>query len=442
MRQDLANGEVGNLWSVLIFVAFATLARRHNPEAMLRLIFLHSLALLSAGVQAAQPLQPWIDLTPAGQTLRLPPGVYDGPGHINKPITITGNQQAIIDGGGQGTILILNGDDIQIKGLTLRNSGDSHDALDGAIRAQGKRLLIEDNRIEAVLFGITLHQVEDSVVRRNSIRSRKAQDAAERGDALRLWNSVRNRIEDNEIAQTRDITVSNSPRNRFTGNRIHDSRRAFNFLFSHRSVVDRNTLTNNSSGIVALNSDGMLIRNNRIMHAMEASGAGIALKEISAALIQGNEIVHCAHGIMADSSTHPFNRIVFIDNLIAHNLTGVYFYGARGGHIAIDNDFRSNLWTVSIVGDGDPLADTWWHNAWDDYEGFDRNQDGVGDTPHEIHAFADRIWIETPATRFFRNAPVLELLDFLERLAPFSAPTLLLRDEAPRMNRKNRGITP
>ncbi|MCK6391345.1 MAG: right-handed parallel beta-helix repeat-containing protein [Azonexus sp.] len=284
---------------------------------MLRLIFLHSLALLSAGVQAAQPLQPWIDLTPAGQTLRLPPGVYDGPGHINKPITITGNQQAIIDGGGQGTILILNGDDIQIKGLTLRNSGDSHDALDGAIRAQGKRLLIEDNRIEAVLFGITLHQVEDSVVRRNSIRSRKAQDAAERGDALRLWNSVRNRIEDNEIAQTRDITVSNSPRNRFTGNRIHDSRRAFNFLFSHRSVVDRNTLTNNSSGIVALNSDGMLIRNNRIMHAMEASGAGIALKEISAALIQGNEIVHCAHGIMADSSTHPFNRIVFIDNLIA-----------------------------------------------------------------------------------------------------------------------------
>ena len=403
---------------------------------MLRLLVLCSLALLPVGVQAIQPLQPWIDLTPAGHTLRLPAGTYRGPAHVDKAITIEGDGQAIIDGGGQGTVLTLNGDDIRIRGLVLRNSGDSHDALDGAIRAQGRRHLIENNRIEDVLFGMSLHQVEDSVVRRNIIRSRKGMDSAERGDALRLWNSVRNRIEDNDIAQTRDITISNSPRNRFTGNHIRDSRRAFNFLFSHRSVVDRNTLSHNSTGIVALNSDGMLIRNNRIMHAMDASGAGIALKEISSALIQGNEIVHCAHGIMADSSTHPFNRIVFIDNLIAHNLTGVYFYGARGGHIAIDNDFRSNLWTVSIVGDGDPLADVWWHNHWDDYEGFDRNHDGIGDTPHELHAFADRIWIETPAARFFRNSPLLELLDFLERLAPFSAPTLLLRDEAPRMTRK------
>ena len=405
---------------------------------MLRLLVLCSLALLPVGVQAIQPLQAWIDITPAGRTLRLPPGTYHGPALVNKAITIEGGGQAIIDGGGKGTVLTLQGDDIHVRGLVLRNSGDSHDALDGAIFAQGNRLLIEDNRIDAVLFGITLHQVADSLIRHNSIRSRRGGDAAERGDALRLWNSSRNRIEDNDMAQTRDITVSNSPRNHFTGNRIRDSRRAFNFLFSHRSVVDRNTLEHNASGIVALNSDGMLIRNNRIMHAMDASGAGIALKEISAALVQGNEIVHCAHGIMADSSTHPFNRIVLIDNLIAHNLTGIYFYGVRGGHIAIDNEFRSNLWTVSIVGDGDALADTWWHNSWDDYEGFDRNHDGFGDTPHEIHAFADRIWIETPAARFFRNSPLLELLDFLERLAPFSAPTLLLRDDSPRMAPKNR----
>ena len=41
--------------------------------------------------------------------------------------------------------------------------------------------------------------------------------------------------------------------------------------------------------------------------------------------------------------------------------------------------------------------------------------------------------METPAAAFFRNSPVLELLDFLERLAPFSMPSLILRDPAPRM---------
>jgi len=36
-----------------------------------------------------------------------------------------------------------------------------------------------------------------------------------------------------------------------------------------------------------------------------------------------------------------------------------------------------------------------------------------------------------PYARFFRNAPMMEILDFLERLAPFSAPVLLLRDQQP-----------
>jgi nitrous oxidase accessory protein len=41
--------------------------------------------------------------------------------------------------------------------------------------------------------------------------------------------------------------------------------------------------------------------------------------------------------------------------------------------------------------------------------------------------------METPMTTFFRNSPALELLEFLERLAPFSLPTRVLRDTAPLM---------
>jgi nitrous oxidase accessory protein len=43
--------------------------------------------------------------------------------------------------------------------------------------------------------------------------------------------------------------------------------------------------------------------------------------------------------------------------------------------------------------------------------------------------------MEFPAARFFKTSPVLELLDFLERLAPFSSPDLQLRDEKPRLHR-------
>lgn len=395
-----------------------------------RFILLYCLSLSAI---SAQPLQPWINAALPGSTLRLLPGTYDGPAIIDKPLTLEGNGKVIIDAHGKGTVLTLRADYVTLRGLVLQGSGDSHDALNGGIMAEGNHLLIEDNQIDDVLFGISLHRTTNSVIRRNRIRSRPV-DSADRGDGIRLWYSTLNRIEHNDIAQIRDITVTNAPRNRFSGNHIRDSRRAFNFLFAHRSIVEDNLLEKNSTGIIALNSDGLIIRRNRILHAMDPSGAGIALKETSAALVESNEIVHCAHGIMADSPMHPLNRIVFLGNTVAHNITGVYFYGAKGGHIAIGNSFRNNLWPVSIIGDGDPMDDIWWGNFWDDYEGFDRNGDGFGDRPHELYVYADRIWMDTPAAKFFRNSPVLELLDFLERLAPFSSPSLILRDMAPRMH--------
>ena len=87
------------------------------------------------------------------------------------------------------------------------------------------------------------------------------------------------------------------------------------------------------------------------------------------------------------------------------------------------------------------MSDIWEGNYWDDYEGFDLNKDGIGDRPHEIYTYADRIWMDTPQAKFFRSSPVLELLDFLEHLAPFSAPNLLVRDHTPRMTPLPSSIT-
>ena len=82
----------------------------------------------------------------------------------------------------------------------------------------------------------------------------------------------------------------------------------------------------------------------------------------------------------------------------------------------------------------------WRGNYFDTYAGFDRDADGRGDTPHAEYAYADRIWIEMPVARFFRMTPVMELLDFLERLAPLSNPELQALDEEPRFRRPKAGL--
>lgn len=414
------------------------LSARHGlRDACRRLLSGAGFCVLLAGAAPAAnaappPLQPWIDATGPGGTLNAPAGTYSGPVLITRPIVIDGRHEVVIDGGGQGSVVTVRSGGVTLRGLRITHSGGSHDRLDSGLLVENAHgNVIEDNTIDDVMFGITLQQSNDNRIAGNRIRS-KPYDLADRGDGLRLWYSTGNRIEGNDIAVIRDITVSNSPRNQFVGNTVRDSRRAMNLLFSHRTLIEKNLLTHNSTGITTLNSEGIVIRRNKIMHAMDASGAGIALKETSAVLVHGNEIIHCAVGVMADSPLHPVNRIALIGNRIAHNVTGINFYGERGGRLVIGNRFEHNLWQAQVGGDDREPSNDWQGNYWDDYEGFDRNADGVGDTPYEIWAYSDRIWMDTPMAKFFRTSPVLELLDFLERLAPFASPRLILRDGEPR----------
>jgi len=393
--------------------------------------------LLAAWVGAAQAglsFQALVDITPAGGTLRPPPGIYAGPVVISKPINIDGGGQVTLDAKGSGSILTLNAGNSLIRGLILKNTGSSHDRVDAAITVTGDHNRIEDNTIDNALFGIHLRQANNNLVKHNRIRSQPV-EASLRGDGIRLWNSVENRIEGNDIDGVRDLTFMNSPHNRITGNSIRHARYAMQFVFSPHSLVEGNSLAHNITGIVVLNSNNVTVRRNKIFHSMETSSAGVAVKKSGEVLVEDNEIVHCAVGILADSPLNPEEKLVLRNNRIAHNTTGMQFYGERGGHAIRGNSFEKNLAHVVIFGSGEAANNDWYGNYWDDYEGFDRNQDGVGDTPYELHSYADRIWIETPKARFFRKSPVLELLDFLERLAPFSAPDLILRDPAPRFKK-------
>jgi len=150
--------------------------------------------------------------------------------------------------------------------------------------------------------------------------------------------------------------------------------------------------------------------------------------------IADNEILYCANGLYLDVSPFQPDTTIRIDNnLIAYNGIGVQFLNDWTGNIFRNNRFKGNLTQVAVAGARSARRNDWNGNYWDDYEGFDRDGDGVGDTPHKLYAYADRIWMDVPAARFFKGSPVLEVIDFLERLAPFSEPALVLKDEHPQM---------
>jgi len=217
------------------------------------------------------------------------------------------------------------------------------------------------------------------------------------------------------------------------------SRYSIHFMFATYNLVEHNRFYDNAVGVYLMYTEGVHVKYNLISHATGATGMGLGFKEASDAIIEGNEIIYCAVGVHSDLSPfQPDTKIEFRNNRIAYNGIGMMFTSELGGNVATGNVFEGNLTHVAQAGRNTGGLNEWRGNYWDDYQGFDRNRDNVGDTAYELYAFADRIWMEIPQARFFKTSPALELLDFLERLAPFSSPDLMLRDEAPRFRKEER----
>jgi nitrous oxidase accessory protein len=380
-------------------------------------------------------LQTLINAAPAGSVLKLKAGRYSGPAVLNKPLTIDGGGQAIIDGGGVGTVFVLETNDATLRGLHLTHSGISHDSDDACLNVRGDRNLIEDVRIDDCLFGIDLKRSNENVLRRNSVRSKPFELGA-RGDGLRLWYSNKNLIETNTIEDSRDMVAWYSNDNHYLNNVGRRSRYSIHFMFAANNLIEGNRFYDNAVGVYIMYSGGGAIRHNVFSHATGSAGMAVGFKEASDVIVENNEIIYCAIGIGLDLSPfEPDSTITLRGNRIAYNGIGISFLSDKEGTIIENNVFEGNLTQVALGDTGSARHNLWRGNYWDDYKGFDRNNDNVGDTPHELYSFADQVWMDVPFARFFRNAPMMEMLDFLERLAPFSTPTLLLRDEKPRFNK-------
>ncbi len=424
--------------------AFATAIVRPSRFAGLLLV----LALLAAaGLAVARPLTPirlqrLIDTAPAGSVLDLAPGWYVGPARIDRPLTLRGGEGVILDGRGEGTVLTVAADDVAVTGLTIRRSGDRADGVDAAVRVLGARARIEDVTIADCLYGIDVRAAADVVVRRNRISSRDGPEQL-RGDAIRVWYASGGLYERNDIAGVRDGFSMEATGNRLIGNTVRDGRYGMLLLYSRAVEIADNDLLDGAVGIMLIWSDEVEIARNRVRAGRDVAGQALVLKESSGASVHDNDFFASAQGVYLDASPKdPEAENVFHRNRFAFDGVAVTFHSGLAGDRFEDNVFTGNHADLVVRGGGTALGSVWRGNVWDAFEGFDRDRDGVGDTPHEIWSWADRLWMDVPDAQLFRGAPALGVLDFVERLAPFTQPRLLMRDATPRLSAAAAALPP
>lgn len=388
----------------------------------------------------ANPLQQAIDDAAEGSIIKLERGVYHGPITINKAITLTNDSgDAIIRGAADGSVVLITANHASITNMIIEGSGDSHQTIDACVTVKDAHTVkVVGNTMRDCLFGINFENTHRSSIENNTISSKDFSSGL-RGDGIRLWYSHSNTIRANNTSNVRDNVFWYSSANRIEDNIGKGSRYSLHFMYADRNMVHRNTYQDNSVGIFLMYSHGGVISKNTLINSSGPFGIGLGMKEVSDCLVEGNHLMYNARGFYLDQSPYqPGTLNRFIENNLLYNTVAIQLHGTLIGSLYERNTFKGNIDDIANDTPESRLDLNSWHmNTWDTYEGFDRNQDGFGDTPYEKYAYADRLWNHRPAVRFFFASPVIGVLNFLSRLLPFSEPELLAVDDRPVVKVRN-----
>ncbi|MAA88969.1 MAG: hypothetical protein CL914_02130 [Deltaproteobacteria bacterium] len=401
---------------------------------MIMLIFLSASSPLW-GV-APPSLQKRIDALPAGFTLRLEPGIHQGPLIIEKALALDGQGEAIIDGGGQGSVIQILADGVTIQGLSIIHSGSSHDSIDAGISVKSSHNILRNNIIRDTLFGIDLKESHENLIEGNEISS-KPVELGMRGDGIRAWASNNNYFRKNKIHDSRDMIIWYSYNNRIEDNQGWNNRYSLHFMYTGANTVRRNRYWDNMVGIFLMYSKDSLIEENHILHSIGPSGMGIGMKEVDNMQILKNKIVYCNAGIYLDQSPHdPLTFNLLLGNTLAFNVQGFVFHSSLKQNVIKGNTMLANLEPVAVHAKGSAVENHWEGNFWSDYEGFDRDRNGYGDRSYQSRVYFEQLWMNDPWMKFFYGSPVISMLNLLAKIAPISKPRLLLTDPQPLFEKK------
>lgn len=396
-----------------------------------------------------------------GDTLRLAPGVHPGPVTVTTPVTLEGEAGAVIDGGGQGSVLTVLAPGVTVRGVEVRNSGLSLFEQNAGIflGKTAKGAVIEDNRLRDNLIGIYVWGAGDTLVRRNDVAGRTDLRVSERGNGIQIWNAPGTRVLDNSVRDGRDgIFTTTSRKNVFAGNRFERVRFAVHYMYTNDSEVSGNVSLGNGVGYAIMYSNNLTIRNNRSVADREHA---LLLNAANGSVIEGNSVEGRFAGALSDTGesladddiprdTEAMDgrlrsgtwKCVFIYNANKNRFAGNRFEGCEIGihftagserNTMTGNAFIGNRTQVKYVGTRSlDWSDKGRGNYWSDNAAFDLNGDGIADEAYRPNDVVDRVMWAYPAAKLLMNSPGMQVIRWAQKQFPALHPGGVI-DSAPLM---------
>lgn len=351
-----------------------------------------------------------------GDELILAPGRHAGPVHIDRPLTLSGQGGAVIDGAGEGTVITVDAKGVTVRGLTVINSGRSHEEIDSGVkltkRATGARVL--DNDIRGNLVGVDIHGARDALVKGNRIEGLRLRRMNERGNGIYVWNAPGSVVENNEIRYGRDGIFSNtSKRNTYRGNLMRDLRFAVHYMYTNDSLIEDNVSIGNHLGFAMMYSDRITAKGNISVNDRDH---GVMLNYANKSDIFGNYVTG---GTEKCAFVYNSHRNLLAENIFQGCEIGVHFTAGSERNTITGNAFVGNRTQVKYVG----TRDIEWSfegrgNYWSDHAAFDLDGDARADSAYRPNDLMDHILWSQPAAKLLMGAPAVQLVRWSQAQFP------------------------
>ncbi|WP_242343701.1 nitrous oxide reductase family maturation protein NosD [Anaeromyxobacter terrae] len=366
----------------------------------------------------ASPLQARVDAAPAGATVEVGPGTYDGDLVIDRPLRLAGRGRPLLRGSGKGSVVRIRAAGVTVEGLDVDGRGGGDLGRDSSgIHVSAPGAVVRDNRIANALFGVYLREAPGARVEGNVVRGIRGKDPGEKGSGIHVWNTDGFTLVGNDIADCRDgLYIQSSPHGTIRGNSVRDLRYAIHFMYSDDNVFEDNLFERSDAGGVLMYSRRLVFRRNRFLHNRGFASVGLLLKACDDSLAEDNLLADNARGVFLEGSYRNLLR----RNVVAESDTALVVYDSCGENRIEGNAFIANLTSLTLVGRRtDTVLDG---NYWSDNDEPDLDGDGVSDRPFVLGSLFDHLRGNLTAADLLAQSLAAAALGVAERAFPVLAP--------------------
>lgn len=387
-------------------------------------------------ISVVENLQQAIEGAKSGDRLLLAPGTYKGAFLIDKPLTLLGGKDVVLEGTGTGNVITVKAPNVTLSKLEITGSGLLLETQDSGIflSKEATGAIVEENRVLDNLIGIYVWGAKEAQVRHNIIRGRQDMRVNERGNGVQIWNAPGATVEGNDIQYGRDgIFVTTSKKNIFRNNNIHEVRFAVHYMYTNKSQVINNISRSNDIGYAIMFSTHVEVVDNQSIGDKER---GILFNYANRIKVIGNRVGGARPQLGPEKCIFIYNsnRNKIRDNLLSDCEIGVQFTAGSEKNDITGNAFVDNKTQVKYVG-------TRWlewskdgrGNYWSDNSAFDMDGNGIADTIYRPNDMTDQILWRYPEAKLLVNSPAVQLLKWAQSAFPALHPGGVI-DSAPLMD--------